>query len=140
MNAATRLMNTAAVGLVTIYLLLVGTWLVITHQIPSPGFLRIARAMLRRPYRGLVQSFAPEQGYCYVSSLPPLLLSDRESSSSLEFFEDGRPLGPAHASHQDIRGIGHGRFSHWGQQLYFSTSDNTDPRANGRRYEVRERR
>ena len=32
--------------------------------------------------------------------------------------------------------VGGGRFSHWGDQLYFSTSDGSDPRGNGRIYEV----
>jgi hypothetical protein len=140
MSVAARFVNTCTVVLVSIYLLIVGAWLVMAHRIPSPGFLRIARAMLRRPYRGAMQNFASETGYCYVASLPSRLLSDRESSSSLEVFENGRQLGPAHAPHEDIRTLGNGRFSHWGGQLYFSTSDNSDPRANGRCYEVREMR
>jgi hypothetical protein len=138
MNWAKRLSDRAAVVLVSTYLLAVGAWLIATRKIPSPGFLRVARAMLRRPYHGAVRDFAPERGYCHVASVPPFLLSDRESSSSLMVFEDGRPLGPGHASHEDIRTIGQGRFSHWGEELYFSTSDNSDPRANGRRYEVKQ--
>ena len=58
--------------------------------------------------------------------------------SPLRLFEDGRELGPAHAAHVDIRGIGLGQFSHWSngttESLYFSASDNTSPRTNGRRY------
>src|SRR5436853_5305763 len=48
--------------------------------------------------------------------------------SRLRLMEDGKPLGPAHASHDDIRSHGGGLFSHWGDDLYFSTSDNSDPR------------
>jgi pectate lyase len=70
--------------------------------------------------------------------LPPHLLSDRESASFMEVFEDGRPLGPGHAPHEDVRRLGQGRFSHWGDRLYFSTSDNSDPRTNGRHYTVKE--
>ena len=49
-------------------------------------------------------------------------------------YEDGRQLGPAHRPHDFIRADGRGQFSHWGSTLYFSSSDNTDPRANGRVY------
>jgi hypothetical protein len=53
--------------------------------------------------------------------------------------EDGRPLGPAHSFHDTIRNQGRGRFSHWHSGLYFSTSDGSDPRANGRVYELKAR-
>src|ERR1700738_336344 len=65
--------------------------------------------------------------------LPSDSLSDA-SRSALALFEDGRLLGPAHVSHADIRGLGAGRYSHWSNYILFSTSDNSDPRTNGRRY------
>lgn len=55
-------------------------------------------------------------------------------SSPLKIFENGREIGPAHSSRSDIAAHGKGRFSHWGNNLYFSSSDNTDPRTNGRKY------
>ena len=58
-------------------------------------------------------------------------------SSPLQVYEQGRPIGPAHALHQDIEQAGAGRFSHWTSTLIFSASDNTDPRTNGRTYEAR---
>ncbi len=48
--------------------------------------------------------------------------------------EDDLPLGPAHALHADIESKGRGRYSHWNDSIIFSTSDNTDPRTNGRSY------
>ena len=64
--------------------------------------------------------------------------------STLRIFENGKELGPAHSWHADIRSLGMGRFSHWGgsdgtqpSALYFSASDNTDPRTNGRMYTYR---
>lgn len=54
--------------------------------------------------------------------------------SKLRVFEDGRELGPAHSLHATIRNTGKGAFSHWGNSLIFSASDNTDPRTNGRKY------
>jgi hypothetical protein len=130
--------NWLSVFLVSAYLCGVGLYLILTRRIPSPGFRRIALATLRRPYEGAVTSFSHEQGNCFLARVPANLLSDRESSSSLRVFEDDRELGPGHASHEEIRRSGAGRFSHWGEQLYFSASDNSDPRSNGRRYRVAE--
>ena len=62
------------------------------------------------------------------------LTADDASTSSL--LEDGKPLGPGHEPHENIRKIGRGGFSHWYGQLVFSTSDNTDPSVNGRSYKV----
>lgn len=65
------------------------------------------------------------------------LISDDVSSargSTLALFEDDRPLGQAHAPHAAVRESGRGRYSHWGDNLWFSTSDGSDPRANGRVY------
>jgi hypothetical protein len=62
------------------------------------------------------------------------------SVSKLQLYEDGRPLGPGHSIHQDIQMLGLGRFSHWAnvdgsfESVRFSTSDNSDPRANSRTY------
>ena len=57
-----------------------------------------------------------------------------ETASALELAEDGRVLGPPHALHSGIREVGGGRFSYWNDDLYFSTSDNSDPEVNGRVY------
>src|SRR5262245_3465132 len=59
---------------------------------------------------------------------------DMDGDRSAKLTENGRPLGPGGALHDDIRQIGQGRYSHFGRQLYFSTSDNSDPIANGRAY------
>jgi SAM-dependent methyltransferase len=45
-------------------------------------------------------------------------------------------VGPPHSVHQAIRQTGGGRFSHWGYELYFSASDNSNPNSNGKRYRV----
>lgn len=59
------------------------------------------------------------------------------NTSPLELLEDGRRLGPAHTPHDTIRSSGCGSYSHWRGGLYFSTSDNSHPETNGRRYCVR---
>lgn len=133
-----RLLDKLSVLLVSGYLLAVALWLTATRKIPSPNFARIARAYARRPYSGEIGAVRAEQGHCWLAQLPAHLLSDKESSSLLVLCEDGNPLGPARAGHDDIRSLGGGRHSHWGADLYFSTSDNSDPRRNGRRYTVKE--
>jgi hypothetical protein len=85
-----------------------------------------------------LDAIEPEQGAAYVAALPAGFPSGdavlEPVPSALELLEDGVRLGPAHAQHADIRTMGAGRFSHWGRTLYFSTSDNSDPRHNGRDY------
>lgn len=85
----------------------------------------------------------PDRGHAYlvpVSVWWPLILpADGDGvihGSSLTLREDGRPLGPAHQLHDMVRENGEGRFSHWQHALWFSASDNGDPRANGRDYRL----
>ena len=131
-------MQTLRVFLVSAYLLAVAAWLLAKREIAAPGFRKILRATLRKPFAGELSDFRREEKNCWVASVPEWLLSDREAASRLRLYEDGRPLGPAHSAHSDIRSLGKGRFSHWGPTVYFSTSDNSDPPTNGRRYSVSE--
>jgi len=54
--------------------------------------------------------------------------------SGLLLFENGNPIGKPHTLHDKIRTYGAGYYSHWNRQLYFSTSDCSDPRSNRRHY------
>lgn len=56
--------------------------------------------------------------------------------SGLLLFENDIAIGPGRSLHSDIAVRGKGAFSHWGDSLIFSTTDNSDPRSNGRRYSV----
>jgi len=79
----------------------------------------------------------PESGWAWRGHLPPDCGIDEDikiSPCSLRLFEGGTPLGPAHCLHRDIRELGFGRYSWHLGGLWFSTSDNSDPRANGREY------
>jgi hypothetical protein len=81
--------------------------------------------------------FAHNGGLSYVTSIPVLaLLGDNvgEKESPVVICENHRTLGPAHTRHREIAELGRGRFSHWGAELVFSTSDNSDPNTNGRSY------
>lgn len=54
--------------------------------------------------------------------------------SQLCLFENNVRMPLAHSPHWTIKMIGGGRYSHWKNEVFFSTSDNTDPNANGRVY------
>jgi len=51
-------------------------------------------------------------------------------------YENGIPLSSPNSLHQTIKDDGMGGYSIWNGNLYFSSSDNTDPRTNGRKYEI----
>ena len=84
--------------------------------------------------------FTHQQGYAWVAPIPHL--EDRADSigspkqSTLMLYEDGVPLGFSHAPHSHIEQLGTGRYSHWGHSLIFSTTDNSNPNRNGRRYTI----
>ena len=58
------------------------------------------------------------------------------AESTLRLWENGVLLGPPHAEHAAISAAGAGAYSHWFDSLFFSASDGSDPRTNGRRYQV----
>src|SRR5256885_2958458 len=81
--------------------------------------------------------------FCWMVNDLSSVLGDEPSDtmsestrSRLIVLEDGAPLAEAHATHQMIRSLGRGRYSHWDDCLRFATSDNTSPLTNGRRYEL----
>lgn len=57
-------------------------------------------------------------------------------ASTLILLENGKVVGRAHALHDTIRANGLGDYSHWWKSIFFSASDCSDPRTNGRSYEV----
>ena len=78
-----------------------------------------------------------EIGFVYISLTQHPELSSHEHPSAAVVLENGVPLpGPANALHEDIRQLGGGRYSFWYDSVYFSTSDNSNPRINGRSYAI----
>jgi len=77
-------------------------------------------------------------GNGYVIAMPSAGDSvETPYASKARLYENGRRLGPAHSQPADVCSAGKGAFVHWGKSLIFSTSDNSDPRTNGRRYHVK---
>lgn len=91
----------------------------------------------------LARPFVKNGGLSYFKDLPQLDTPgdtvEAPSRSTLMACEDNSPLGPMHVSHADIAKNGQGRYSHWGNSIVFSTSDNSDPNTNGRTYTVVQR-
>jgi|SRR4051812_9206407 hypothetical protein len=86
----------------------------------------------------LKRPFAVVNGRAFLSSQPALtILSDTTTSptrSPLLLCEGNIALGPPHTQHADIVAKGAGRFSHWGPDVIFSSSDGADPNTNGQTY------
>jgi hypothetical protein len=84
-------------------------------------------ADFKRPFtKGAGATFYKE-GLSVVGDTPT-------TASKLVLCEGNATLGPAHAAHADIAKVGKGLYSHWGNTLLFSTSDNSDPNTNARVY------
>ncbi|MEO0034610.1 MAG: hypothetical protein RLZZ501_633, partial [Pseudomonadota bacterium] len=86
------------------------------------------------------RSMRRQRGRAWGVPLPPdLPAGDSEQAprqSLLRLFEDGVELCPGHTSHEEIARLGGGRFSHWGQELWFSSRDGSWPVANLRSYQA----
>lgn len=90
------------------------------------------------PYK--IDKIIAEESFSYIGLLDHDKWSSHERPSDAEVLENGEPLkGKQGSTHSDIRQIGLGRYSFWHKNIYFSTSDNSDPRTNGRQYEIRKR-
>lgn len=105
-------------------------------------FVPTASTTLPPPYR-------PSMKYGFVAAMPSFsrfsllhLPSDSTADnyrSTVVLFENDKPVGPAHSFHSTVHEVGGGRYSHWGDQLQFSTTDNGDPNSNGNVYSIRYR-
>ena len=104
---------------------------VLLFGVRPPGSQSEASAPLSRPFQA-------EIGLAWQARVPVSVPSDLDGrgSSRLQLLDAGTMLGPAHAQHATIRDKGRGAFSHWGETLYFSTPDGSDPNTNGRNYVV----
>ncbi len=87
-----------------------------------------------------VNKISGTEGKAYYYPLPDMAesadSSDAPIRSALVLLEDGKALSHSHSLHDDIRKQGGGRYSHWQDGILFASSDNSDPRSNGRRYSI----
>jgi hypothetical protein len=97
--------------------------------------------IVRGTVQDIEQPLQHRAGFMYYASRPDLTcLADSNSpsgdTSPIFVFEDQQQLGFPHAFHDQIIRYGLLRFSHWGDHILFSASDNSDPRTNGRKYQL----
>jgi hypothetical protein len=82
-----------------------------------------------------LKKIKPGRGFLYMARTNHPELSSHRRPSLAILLEDNKPLiGPSNALHDEIRQLGKGRYSFWHSDVFFSTSDNSDPRTNGRTY------
>jgi len=134
-NRANRLVDQLYFLVVGAYLSGVMVFLVLSGRVdPQVSLRRLIAARFRKSASGTMIDFGDEQGHCFTSPMASNLVSDADGRSRIQLYEDGKPLGPGHCGHAEVREKGEGRYSHWSDLLYFSTSDNTSPLENGRTY------
>lgn len=101
-------------------------------------------ALFGLPYRFEIQpgDIHHNVGYAYRVDVPdlwPLTIradsGEEPEGSRTRAYEDGFQLGPRHSDPDVVRETGRGALSHREDAFRFSTSDNTDPRFNGRDYQ-----
>lgn len=84
--------------------------------------------------------FQRTRGHMWQTFVPELAShADRvgdDKRSTVFVFEDGKQLPQPHALHDEIDKHGKGRFSHWGDAIYFSSSDQSDPNSGTHRYSL----
>ena len=104
----------------------------------------VVKSATTPPPTGTVLNMASavlDNGNCYYIAKKFGTSPDNNNNpnrSKLRIYENGVELIPPHSKHRDIANQGQGRFSHWidsgFEALYFSSSDNTNPKTNGRTY------
>ncbi len=76
----------------------------------------------------------PDQGNAFAADLRAPWPLEIRADSLVGVLEDGRPLGPPHVARDVTATRGGGAYSQSPEAIHFSTSDNSDPRTNGRSY------
>ena len=77
-----------------------------------------------------------EIGFAFQAPFGFEWMSSHMKPSPAIVLENGNAMGPGNSMHDDIRNHGQGRYSFWHDVVYFSASDNSDPRTNQKRYEI----
>ena len=81
-----------------------------------------------------------ENGFCYIycfKTVAGKIYSHMPFYADSVLYENGKPLARGVNSHDEIRNSGEGLYSMWPILVMFSSSDNSDPRINGRVYSIK---
>jgi SAM-dependent methyltransferase len=102
------------------------------------ALVRGNRPWLRQYETVRLTSFNRGEGQAWTVAVPELRsladTPDDPARSEMILLENDYALGPAHATHAHIGSAGRGAYSHWGDYIWLSTSDGSDPNSNGRTY------
>jgi hypothetical protein len=77
-----------------------------------------------------------KEGNLYIADLGDNRLSSHLRPSPGRLLEDGEKLGPANANRNEIKSKGKGRYVFLDNNLYFSSSNNSNPMINDRIYQI----
>jgi 2-polyprenyl-6-hydroxyphenyl methylase/3-demethylubiquinone-9 3-methyltransferase len=94
------------------------------------GELREIKGQFHRAGGRMFKFHVPEMAHLSENA------SDWNGKSSMFLFEDSHPMQYPRSEHAHIRRYGIGRYIHWGEYIWFSSSDNSDPNTNGRCYKL----
>jgi lysophospholipase L1-like esterase len=121
---------------VTVALVFVWIALLYTYKIGVPFSQRLDPSQIRseRGFGYSAEVAKPALPFAFARRTDPL-----PTASTAELSEDGKALGPSQALLDVIMASGGGGFADRPGNMYFSASDNSDPRTNGRTYELRDR-
>jgi tetratricopeptide (TPR) repeat protein len=110
----------------------------------NPGSLEAKLALAALPTALLipVNQMTPLAGHAFEVALPETFdsandLQVENRGERLYLFENETYLGPRATPLPEIQELGRGRYGHGPKKLFFSTSDNSDPRKNGRTYTLK---
>lgn len=88
-----------------------------------------------------ISNFSPENGYCHIFEVPPYLRKLLQEYPEYVFvlYENGERLRSV-ANEKVIRSEGGGRYYAWPRQnpqlVYFAARDNSNPKTNGKTYQL----
>jgi 2-polyprenyl-3-methyl-5-hydroxy-6-metoxy-1,4-benzoquinol methylase len=109
----------------------------------AKGDLSAGLLAVKGRHEPLPEPFTHQRGAMWAAHIPQLAaLADnaggdgQNGRSPVFVFENGRQLSWPHSEHAAIAKHGGGRFSHWGDFVYFAASDGSNPNNNGRRYSM----
>jgi 2-polyprenyl-6-hydroxyphenyl methylase/3-demethylubiquinone-9 3-methyltransferase len=97
--------------------------------------------VVRGELRDLPRPFGARSGRMFDARIPDLAhlaenAPGQDGKLQVFVFEGPLQLKFPSAIHDHIARYGAGRYSHWGDYIFFSSSDNTDPNTNGRQYRL----
>ena len=115
----------------------IASWLHVSYEPPTKGPGPAGeKHQLVEPFRPIDKTGI---GFAFYAIDPWFFGPAERNNQSLLLYEDGKLLGPVTLP-VDVNRYGLGRYAHWWSDgtsgIAFSSSDNTDPRTNGREYWV----